>query len=225
MTDEEFDAALIRAAFELGAEAGWGQVTAGAAARHGALDLRRARARFSSRDAVLAGFGRLADAHALNHALQEGSTKDRLFDILLRRFDFLQMHRRGVAALMRSLPLDPLVGAWLTGETLKSMGWMLEGAGVASAGLRGEIAKRGLAAVWAWGMRAWLRDESEDLSATMAAVDVALARAEQIASRFSNDGFVAETETPYTEPSDLEGSIHPVDLPLTVANDPPPEII
>jgi hypothetical protein len=100
----------------------------------------------------------------------DGTVKDRLFDILLRRFDFLQMHRAGVVALMRALPVEPAWSAWLSSETLKSMGWMLEGAGVSSRGLRGEVAKRGLAVVWAWGIRAWLRDETEDLSTTMAAV-------------------------------------------------------
>ncbi len=97
--------------------------------------------------------------------------------------------------MMRALPVEPAWGAWLSRETLKSMGWMLEGAGVSSRGLRGEVAKRGLAVVWAWGMRAWLRDETEDLSTTMAAVDVALARADQIASRLSRDGFVPASES------------------------------
>jgi hypothetical protein len=78
---------------------------------------------------------------------------------------------------------------------------MLEGAGVSSRGVRGEIRKRGLAAVWAWGIRAWLRDESEDLSATMAAIDTALLRAEQIASRFNRDGFVPEVSASEDEPA------------------------
>ena len=38
---------------------------------------------------------------------------------------------------------------------------------------------RGLIAVWLWTLRAWERDESADLSATMAALDTALGRAEQ----------------------------------------------
>jgi hypothetical protein len=81
------------------------------------------------------------------------------------------------------------------------MGWMLEGAAVSSRGVRGEIRKRGLAAVWAWGIRAWLRDESEDLSSTMAAIDTALLRAEQIASRFSRDGFTPEVSASEEEPT------------------------
>jgi len=196
MTDDEFDAALVKSAFSLGGEKGWRHVSAAAAARDAGLDLARARSRFPGHGALLKRFGALADAHALTGALTDGTVKDRLFDILLRRFDFLQAHRAGVVSLLRGLPLEPALAAWLASEDLRSMGWILEAAGVSATGLRGEIAKRGLAVVWAWGIRAWLRDESEDLSATMAAVDVALARADQIAARFANDGFTSEAAEP-----------------------------
>lgn len=203
MTDDEFDASLVTAAFAIGGDVGWRKVSAAAAARHAGLDLARARSRFTGCWAILRKFGAMADAHALTGALQEGSVKDRLFDILLRRFDFLQMHRAGVIALLRVTPLDPMLGGLLAKANLRSMGWMLEAAGVSATGVRGEIRKRGLAAVWAWGVRAWLRDETTDLSATMAAVDVALARADQIASRFHRDGFTPETESPGTDEPEL----------------------
>jgi AcrR family transcriptional regulator len=199
MTDEEFDAALVSAAFAVGAEKGWRNVSTAAAAREAGLDLVRARTRLPGNAALLKKFGILADAYALTGALSEGSVKDRLFDILLRRFDFLQLHRAGVVALLRVLPLDAPLAAWLGNETLRSMGWILEGAGVSAAGLTGAVQKRGLAVVWGWGLRAWLKDESEDLSATMAAVDVALVRADQIASAFMRDGFTPEAP-PDAEP-------------------------
>lgn len=193
MKDDEFDLALITAAFTIGAEQGWRHVTPAAAARHAGLELGLAR-KYSGAHSILTRFGQLADRHALTGALTEGPVRDRLFDILLRRFDFLQTQRAGVLALLRSLPLHPELAAWLARETLTSMGWMLEGIDLPAHGLRGEIRKRGLALVWAWGMRAWLSDDSTDLSATMAAVDVALARADQIAGRFTHEGFTPETE-------------------------------
>lgn len=199
MTDEEFDAGLVSAAFAIGASDGWWKLSVAKAARQGGLDLARARARFPGRGAILKRFGTLADVQALTNVLVEGSVKDRLFDILLRRFDFLQTHRAGVVALLQTLPFEPALGPWLANETLQSMGWLLEGAGVSAQGVRGAIRKRGLAAVWAWGLRAWLRDDSEDLSATMAAVDIALLRAEQIASRFSRDNASSEVDVPETE--------------------------
>jgi len=204
MTDDEFDAALVTAAFAVAAETGWRNVSTAAAARHAGVDLVRARTRLPGHGAILKKFGVLADAYALTGALTDGSVKDRLFDILLRRFDFLQLHRAGVVALLRFLPLDAPLAAWLANETLRSMGWILEGAGVAATGLTGAVQKRGLAVVWGWGLRAWLKDESEDLSATMAAVDVALLRADQIASAFMRDGFTpeapAEPELPLETP-------------------------
>jgi hypothetical protein len=182
--DMDFDASLVTAAFDLGATAGWAKVTAASAARHAGLDLPQARTDFTTRSDILVKFGELADRFALSGALAEGAVRDRLFDILLRRFDFLQTHRAGVVALLKILPVEPALALCLARGTLNSMGWMLEGAGESSTGIMGELRKRGLGVVWAYGMRAWLRDESPDLTATMAAVDTALERADSIAARF-----------------------------------------
>jgi hypothetical protein len=215
MTDDEFDAALIAAAFTLGADVGWRHVSAAAAAQRAGLDLATARDRFPHRGMILGKFGKFADVHALTGALTEGPVRERLFDILLRRFDFLQTHRDGVLALVRAVPLEPAWGAYLAKATLDSMGWMLEGAGVSARGIQGEIRKNGLLAVWAWGMRAWMRDDSPDLTMTMAAVDTALARADQIASRFDRDPAAAASE-PFIDPDPSaavapEPTIAPVD--------------
>ena len=64
---------------------------------------------------------------------------------------------------------------------------MLQAAGGSTAGIRGELRVRGLIAVWLWAMRAFERDESEDLSATMAALDTALGRAHQMATWISGE--------------------------------------
>ena len=185
MNDSAFDAALVNAAFALGAEKGWRHVTAAAAARAAGLDLAQARLAFPCTGDILKSFGRQADAAALTGVLDHGSTRDILFDILLRRFDFLQMHRAGVLALMKFLPACPPLAAAMLELNLTSMGWLLEGAGVDATGLRGALKKRGLLLVWGYGLQAWARDESADLSATMAAVDKALARAEGFASRYA----------------------------------------
>jgi AcrR family transcriptional regulator len=182
MSDTEFDTALVTAAFELAAEAGWRKVNVAAAARAADLSVSEARARFPSRAAILLRFGRLADQAALRDIASEGSVRDRLFDLLMRRFDVLQAHRTGVKALLRALPTDPPTALLLACATKRSMRWMLQAAGVTATGPRGEIQVRGLLAVWLWGVRAWERDTSDDLSGTMAAVDTALGRAERVAN-------------------------------------------
>ena len=182
MDDAEFDAALVASAFSLAAERGWSRLSVAQAARDADLRLDRTRRRFPGRWTVLLRFGSLADQAALSLATSEGSARDRLFDILMRRIDFLQRHRPGVLALLRHLPCDPPLALALAAGTKCSLGWLLEGAGIAAGGPRGKLRRQGLLAVWLWTLRAWQRDDSEDLSATMAALDQALGRAEQAES-------------------------------------------
>ena len=197
MDDTDFDTALIASALTLAGTDGWRSVTVAAAARAAGLPLSQARVRFSSKAAVLLGFGRMADELALEDATDEGPIRDRLFDLLMRRFDALQAHRTGILAVMRSLAFDPCSAVLLACATRRSMCWMLQAAGASTSGLTGELRVKGLMAVWLWAMRAWERDESEDLTGTMAALDVALGRAEQAAGWLAGRPAVkVETETP-----------------------------
>jgi ubiquinone biosynthesis protein COQ9 len=223
-TEPEFDTALVTAAFRLAGEEGWRKVNVAAAARAAGLPLSEARARFPSRTAILLRFGRLADQAALRDLASEGSVRDRLFDLLMRRFDVLQSNRAGVKALLRALPSDPPTTLLLACATKRSMRWMLQGAGVTATGPRGEIQVRGLVAVWLWAVRAWERDTSDDLSGTMAAVDTALGRAERVANWMHGPlrtppAAVAEAVTS-AEPSDPPP---PEDIPMPEADAPQDE--
>ncbi len=179
MTDTDFDTALVTAALRLAAEDSWHRVSVAAAARTAGLPLNEARARFPSRNTILLRFGSLADQAALTDAPAEGPVRDRLFDLLMRRFDAFQAQRDGVIAVMRALPFDPPLAVMLACATERSMRWMLEGAGATLRGPRGDLIVQGCVALWLWSLRAWERDTSEDLSGTMAAVDAALQRAER----------------------------------------------
>jgi AcrR family transcriptional regulator len=192
MDDAEFDRALIAAAFQIAADRGWHSVSVAAAARAANLPLAQARERFPGRAAMLLRFGRAADHAALSEAPAEGGVRDRLFGLLMRRIDALQAHRAGVLALLRALPVEPPTALLLALETRRSMRWMLEAAGVPTHRLGGELRIKGLVAVWLWTIRAWRADDSEDLSATMAALDTALQRAETAAERLGWRGRAAE---------------------------------
>jgi len=218
MSDTDFDTALVTAALRIAADQGWGRVNVAAAAREAGVSLAEARDRFPSREVILLRLGRLADQAALTDAATDGLVKDQLFDLLMRRFDFLQTHRGGVKAVMRFLPTHPRTAALLTCATKRSMRWMLQAAGVTATGLRGEVQVRGLMAVWLWGIRAWDRDESDDLSGTMAAVDSALQRAEQVASWLHGQ---RSTAPPAATPSEGAGELDPSNPPPS--NPPPAE--
>ncbi len=182
--DAEFDRALVAAAFSMAASDGWRRVSVVEAARRAGLPLAAARARFPGRGAVLLRFGRLADQEALGDIPPDPAIppRERLFELLMRRFDALQAQREGVIAVLTALPSQPQTALLLTLASLRSMAWMLEAAGISAQGPLGDLRANGLLAVWLQTVRAWRRDDSADLSGTMAALDAALRRAERLAS-------------------------------------------
>lgn len=111
--------------------------------------------------------------------LPEGSGRDRLFDVLMRRFDGLQLARAGYIALLRQAPRDlpALLEAALAANA--SMRWMLEAARLPTAGVAGALRVKAVGAAYAVTLRDWIRDESGDLSRTMAALDAHLRRIER----------------------------------------------
>ncbi len=178
MEDTSLDQALVAAVFEQAALRGWADVNIAEAARDAGLPLDQVRARFPHRGAVLLRFGVLADQAALLGP-QEPNPRERLFDMVMLRFDALQKHRDGVLALIQALRTDPGTSLLLYCATLRSMKWLLDGAGIPSTGVVGTLRVHGLLALWLYALRAWERDDSADLSATMAAVDRGLDRALQ----------------------------------------------
>jgi hypothetical protein len=212
MSDGVFDEALIAAAFRLAAESEWSSVTVASAALAAGLPLERARGRFRDRNAILMRFGRLADQAALTGMSDDGSPRDRLFDMLMRRFDALQAHREGVRALMRAIPGDPALALLMGASTQGSMAWMLGAVGLPATGLGGLLRGKGLMAVWVYALRAWERDDSSDLSGTMAALDRALGRAERIGSWLEGGGAGESGPKPFP------------DVPMTESSEPASEI-
>jgi hypothetical protein len=112
---------------------------------------------------------------------QGESPRDRIFDVLMRRLDAMQPHRPGLVRFLDELRGDPPIALFVLGLLPRSMAWMLEAASVDTAGLAGLARTEGLTAVWLATLRAWARDETVDLGPTMAALDRALDRAEQVA--------------------------------------------
>jgi len=176
--DREATAALMRVA----AREGWSGVTMAAVAAEAGVGLAPLRARFDSRLALLARFGTLVDAAAVAEPVLGATPRERLFDVLMRRFDALGPHRAGVLAIARAARADPCLVALgaITGP--RSMAWMLEAARIPTAGIAGALRAKALLVVWLAAFRAWAADESADLSATMAALDRLLERAETLAN-------------------------------------------
>jgi AcrR family transcriptional regulator len=185
---------LIDAALKLALERGWRQVTLADIARAAGASLAEAYRVLPSRSAVLDAFTRRIDAQVLSSdAVEEDSERprDRIFDVLMRRFDALQGHRGAVAAIVRDSLRDPVAIAASAPQFLRSMRWMGEAAGLRMDGIGGAVRTKAIAAAWASALRTWLEDESPDLSPTMAALDQRLRWAERLGI-FGREGRAAE---------------------------------
>jgi ubiquinone biosynthesis protein COQ9 len=164
------------------AAGGWRDLSYADIAKDAGLGLAAAYEAYPSKAAILTGIGRDIDSRlfaSLDEDPLDGSPKDRLFDLLMRRFDALNEHREAYAALAWELPRTPVEAGCLALQLRRSLANMLEAAGLSASGLRGAFRIEGLGALYACALRVWLKDESADLSKTMAELDKRLVQVER----------------------------------------------
>ncbi|MGE0734153.1 MAG: hypothetical protein AB7G15_06600 [Alphaproteobacteria bacterium] len=184
-TTEKSDKILLAAMHEA-ATHGWRRLDLAAIAAAAKLSLADLRAAYPSKAHILNGINDYADRAMLAGGAKktkDESPRDRLFDAVMRRLDALAPFKDGIAVVVRDgggeNPMETLCGA---ARLMRSMAWTLEAAGIGSGGVAGLLRTKGLAAIYASVVFVWLRDNSEDLGKTMAALDRRLATAERFAA-------------------------------------------
>ena len=129
---------------------------------------------------ALAAVGRHLDAAALAEAGadRDASVRDRLFGLLMARFDAAQDFRDGVRAVAAAARRDPGLAAFMALALPPSIARVAEAAGVDTGGLTGPLRVQALTLLYLAVARVWLTDDSADLAATMKELDGRLAQAE-----------------------------------------------
>ncbi|HUB94359.1 MAG TPA: helix-turn-helix domain-containing protein [Stellaceae bacterium] len=170
---------LIDAALTLAARQGWRQTGLADIAAEARMSLAEVYALHRSKAGILVAFLRRVDAEVLGgaDAGSDEGRRDRLFDTLMRRFEALKPHKAAVRAILRDSVGRPAAVLGVA-ALRRSMRWMLEASGIATTGCRGRLMISASLALYGSVMRVFLNDDSDDLAATMAALDRALKRAE-----------------------------------------------
>lgn len=168
---------------EIVATTGWLSLSLGAVAQAAGLPLATLYRQYPSKLALLRGFAARIDGQMLealgSAAMAEASVKDRLFEVLMARFDALAPHKEAMRVLLRELPRDPLAALCFAESGLKrSLDWALAAAQLDAASLRGAVRRKALGAIYLDTLRVWLADDSADLARTMAHLDKRLGQAE-----------------------------------------------
>ena len=177
---------VLDAAMRLAALQGWADTTLADIAAEAELPLEEMYRRFPTKYAVLEAFVRRIDETVLagtDPGIGAEPVRDRLFDVLMRRFDALRPYKDGVRAVLRDLARDPPTSLKFgLGPMRRSSLWMLEAARIEPWRLLQPLQLQGYRAIYLYVLRAWLGDDSEDSGRTMAALDTALQRAESLLS-------------------------------------------
>lgn len=177
---------LIDALMTLAAQKPWAEISLHDVAAQAGMSLTEFRETFPSKGAVLAGFARRLDRivlDATNDDLAGESVKDRLFDVLMRRFDAMKPYKAALRSINDWALRDPLSLTELNRMTTNSLRFMLEAAGQNSEGPLGTLKLQGLALSWIHVFHIWLGDDSEDSAKTMAALDKELERGASLVER------------------------------------------
>ncbi|HEU4837948.1 MAG TPA: TetR/AcrR family transcriptional regulator [Micavibrio sp.] len=178
---------VVTAALDLASRMGWEMVTMTDIADKAHTNLAGLFEIFDDKSDILAAYGRRIDKVVLGRAGDADPSvleRDRLFDLLMERFDVLNEDRDAVLSILKSFTSDPKQAVISLPHLGRSMAWTLEAAGIDTSGLKGAARVTGLALVYMNALRQWGRDDSADLSKTMAALDKSLSRAERWANSF-----------------------------------------
>ena len=181
-------AKVLETAMTLAAEGRWRDVSLAEIAEAAKLPLAKVYPVYPSKQAILGALFRQIDMAVLaaeEPAAREGPARDRLFDVLMRRFEALQPYRQAIATLITAQARDPLAAACGLARLGRSMACMLEAAGFSTSGVRGAVRIKALGAAYLATLRVWLSDESPDMGPTMAALDRHLGRLDTAAKCLS----------------------------------------
>ena len=180
----ELPSHIVAVALDLAAEKGWSRIGLDEIAAAAKIPPAELRGLYASKSAILAGFSRLIDAEILAGGdvfigagdAAATTPRERLFEVVMRRYDALAPYKAGIAAVLRGT--DPLTALCAAPGYMRAMAAMLEFAGIGAGGITGPLRVKGLALLYADTTRIWLRDDSPDLGRTMARLDRRLAQVE-----------------------------------------------
>jgi AcrR family transcriptional regulator len=173
---------IISASLRLAEERGWRDLSLGEIAAEAGVPLVELRKEFQGKAQILAAFARALDIAVLEKFPAPGPdvARDRLFDVLLTRFELMQPYRAAIRSILQDLRASPGEALAQMRPALKSQYWMLAAAGISGEGGTGLLRVQGLLSIYSRVFKIWLDDDDPGMARTMAALDRRLRRGESI---------------------------------------------
>jgi AcrR family transcriptional regulator len=170
---------IVEAYFELLGEQPYEEIGFGDIAARAGLTLVEVRDEFGSTIEIIAAHMKAIDRTVLTGGepeLAEEPPRERLFDVLMRRFEALAPYKSAVRSLLRSAETNPPLALALNCLAVRSQLWMLTAADIGASGPLGMMRAQGLALLYARVLRTFVKEDDPSLPRTMAALDRDLGR-------------------------------------------------
>ena len=172
---------IVDAAMKLAAAKPWRDVSLQDIAGAAGMDLADLAKEFYGKLGIVGAFQKAVDEAVLRRARKisgtEESARDRVFDVVMTRFDVLQPYRAALRSIVADAGVPPLPGT--VGKLLRSQHWMLVAAGIPADGPAGRLREAALLSVYARAFREWLEDDDPGHAKTMAVLDRRLRNGER----------------------------------------------
>ena len=117
-------------------------------------------------------------------SIENSSTKDMLFEVLMARFDILQLNRKSFLEIYKAFKKKPKYFIKLLPSFLESMIVTAELSKYNVNGIKGTIRLKGLMLVYFLTFFQWIDDKNSSLEKTMTALDKNLDQAEKFGKLF-----------------------------------------
>jgi hypothetical protein len=152
----------VRAALDLAEKRGWGDTSLADIAQAAGVSLADLRREFTCKSDILRAFQHEIDAQVLAKAKAAGETqspRDRLFDLIMTRFELMAPYKGALKRIYAYLSCRPGEASGLLCSTLASQYWMLAGAGAKLSGPGAVLRVSGLVKSGKV-FRVWLDDDT-----------------------------------------------------------------
>jgi ubiquinone biosynthesis protein COQ9 len=173
---------IVSAALRLAEQRGWRDLSLGEIAGEAGVPLVDLRKEFQSKAQILAAFSRALDIAVLEKFPAPGQdvARDRLFDVLVTRFELMQPYKAAIRRIREDLGSSFGEALAQLRPALKSQYWMLAAAGISGEGGTGMLRIQGLLGIYGRVFAVWLDEDDSGMARTMAALDRRLRRGESI---------------------------------------------
>ncbi len=114
--------------------------------------------------------------------IDKSTRKDMIFEIIMMRFDILQIHRKAIIKILEFFKKKPQELVFLLPSLIESMISMAGLAKIPVVGIKGNLKVKGLLVIYFSSFLVWAKDNSESLEKTMTSLDNHLDRAGKLLS-------------------------------------------